>query len=127
MNLFRIQIPPIRNRRADISPLAFNFISELSREHNKPITGITPEAINYLQNLDWPGNVRELRNVIETAIILTEDEELKEDDVKIVVENLNEPDSDLHIISQDDKNRLWELIQTGTMSEITAYVTLTRY
>ena len=89
LNLFRIQIPPLRNRRADIGPLTFNFLSELSREHNKSIVSITPEAINYLQNLEWHGNVRELRNVIETAIILTDGEELKEADVKIAVENLN--------------------------------------
>ena len=144
LNLFRIQIPPLRNRRSDIGPLAFNFVSQLSQEHNKSIIGITPEAINYLQNVDWYGNARELRNVIETAIILTEGEELKTEDVRIAVENLNEPDENLDmnlaklsnskefngdspITSEDDKNRLWELIQTGTMSEITSHVTLMRY
>jgi Nif-specific regulatory protein len=152
LNLFRIQIPPLRNRRSDIGPLAFNFASQLSEEHNKSIISITPEAINYLQNVKWYGNVRELRNVIETAIILTESEELKEEDVKIAVEILNEhhENSDTnsaelsdtirieavnskefngnsHIIFEDDKNRLSELVQTGTMSEITAHITLMRY
>ena len=150
LNLFRIQIPPLRNRRADIGPLTFNFVSELSREHNKSIVSITPEAINYLQNLDWPGNVRELRNIIETAIILTEDEELTEDDMKIAVENLDESDENLDTNPADlsssvpadaenlkefdngshaehDKNKVWELVQTGTISEIAAYITLMRY
>lgn len=152
LNLFRIQIPPLRNRRSDIGPLAFNFISQLSQEHDKSIIGITPEAINYLQNVDWYGNARELRNVIETAIILTEGEELKKENVKIAVEMLNEQDENSdadstelsdairveagiskesngnsHIIPEDDKSRLWELIQTGTMSEITSHITFMRY
>ena len=152
LNLFRIQIPPLRNRRSDIGPLAFNFVSQLSQEHNKSLVGITSEAINYLQNIDWYGNARELRNVIETAIILTDGEELTEDDVKIAVENLNEYDensdanptelsgsvrvdekkleefdNDLHGLSENDKNRLWGLAQNGTISEIAAYITLMRY
>lgn len=151
LNLFRIQIPPLRNRRSDIGPLALNFVSQLSKEHSKSIVSITPEAINYLQDIDWYGNARELRNVIETAIILTDGEELKKDDVEIAVQNLNEPDENLdantassdsihietgssqesngnsHIIHEDDKNRLWDLAQTGTMSDITSHITLMRY
>ena len=152
LNLFRIQIPPLRNRRSDIGPLAFNFVSQLSKEHNKSITNITQEAINYLQNANWYGNVRELRNVIETAIILTEGEELKREDVEIVVENSNACDenSDMnaaeqsssipveaenskgfngpsHIRPENEKNRLLELVQSGTMSEITAYTAYMRY
>ncbi len=152
LNLFRIQIPPLRHRRSDIGPLAFNFILQLSTEHNKSINDITPEAINYLQNIDWYGNARELRNVIETAVILTGGEKLKKEDVKVAVEILKEHDenSDMNsaelsdairieaetskefngnspMIPENDKNRLWELIQTGTMSEITSHITLMRY
>ena len=57
LNLFRIQIPPLRDRREDIPLFVSAFISELSTEHGKPITGITQEALNYLQNADWHGNV----------------------------------------------------------------------
>ena len=89
LNLFRIQIPPLRNRRSDIGPLALNFVSQFSEEYSKSITSITPEAINYLQNVDWYGNVRELRNVIETAIILTDGEKLKKEDVQMVVRKIN--------------------------------------
>ena len=148
LNLFRIQIPPLRNRRSDIGPLALNFVSQFSEEYSKSITSITPEAINYLQNVDWYGNVRELRNVIETAIILTDGKKLKKEDVQMVVENLNGRDENSaelsdairveaetskefnggsHITSENEKNRLWELVQTGTMSEITAYTALMRY
>ena len=77
LNLFRIQIPPLRDRRDDIPLFVSAFIAELSAEHGKPITGITSEALNYLQNADWYGNVRELRNAIETAIISATTEELQ--------------------------------------------------
>ena len=77
LNLFRIQIPPLRDRREDIPFFVSAFISELSTEHGKPITSITSEALNYLQNANWYGNVRELRNAIETAIILATTEELQ--------------------------------------------------
>ena len=77
LNLFRIQIPPLRDRREDIPLFVSAFIPELSAAHGKPITGITSEALNYLQNADWDGNVRELRNAIETAIISATTEELQ--------------------------------------------------
>ena len=77
LNLFRIQIPPLRDRREDIPLFVSAFIPELSAEHGKPITGITSEALTYLQNADWYGNVRELRNAIETAIISATTEELQ--------------------------------------------------
>ena len=152
LNLFRIQIPPLRNRRADIAPLAHDFVAQLSKGYNKLITDIAPEAIRYLQNINWYGNVRELRNVIETALIFAEDEELKKEDIETAVENLNEPDEhpdthaeefrdsfaveaepvqapdrDPHAIPEDVRNRLLELAQTGAMSEITAYISLMRY
>ena len=77
LNLFRIQIPPLRDRREDIPLFVSAFIPELSAEHGKPIAGITSDALNYLQNADWYGNVRELRNAIETAIISATTEELQ--------------------------------------------------
>ena len=83
LNLFRIHIPPLRDRREDIPLFVSAFIAEVSAEHGKPITGITQEALNYLQNADWLGNVRELRNAVETAIILSTTEELQLTDFPI--------------------------------------------
>ena len=86
LNLFRIHIPPLRDRPKDIQPLVNMFISKLSAEHNKPITTITPEALNYLQNAEWRGNVRELINAIETAIILSMSETLELKDFSEIIE-----------------------------------------
>ncbi len=83
LNLFRIQIPPLRNRREDIPLFVSAFISELSDLHGKTITGITPDALNYLKNADWEGNVRQLRNAIESAIIVATTDELQLKDFPI--------------------------------------------
>ena len=83
LNLFRIHIPPLRDRREDIPLFVDAFISELSEDHGKAITGITPEALSYLQNAEWHGNVRQLRNAIESAIIVATTDELQLKDFPI--------------------------------------------
>lgn len=65
---FRIKIPPLRERKEDIIPLANKFAHELAREYSKPFNGITERAKQMLISYDWPGNVRELKNVIREAI-----------------------------------------------------------
>ncbi len=80
INRFPIRVPPLRERREDIPLLVNAFIKEFSKEHERPIAGITSQAMEYLKNAAWDGNVRELRNVIETAIILARTETLQIDD-----------------------------------------------
>ena len=80
INRFPIRVPPLRERREDIPLLVSAFIKEFSKEHDRPISEITPQAMNYLKNADWLGNIRELRNAIETAIILARTETLELDD-----------------------------------------------
>ena len=70
INRFPMPVPPLRERREDIPLLVTSFIREFSREHNKSLTNITHEAMDYLKNAHWPGNIRELRNALETAVIL---------------------------------------------------------
>ena len=83
LNLFRIHIPPLRDRREDIPRFVDAFIAELSATHGKTITGITPEAAYYLQNADWHGNVRQLKNAIESAIIVATTDALQLKDFPI--------------------------------------------
>ncbi len=70
LNVIHVQIPPLRDRRADILPLARFFIEHYNNKFKRQIEGITPEAENLLLQHDWPGNVREVRNAIERAMIL---------------------------------------------------------
>ena len=70
LNVFPITVPPLRQRRDDILPLARHFLRSLSRKLGRPFDGFTRDAENLLLASSWPGNVRELRNVLERAMIL---------------------------------------------------------
>jgi formate hydrogenlyase transcriptional activator len=76
LNVFPIEIPPLRERREDIPLLVNYFVSKLSRRMGKKIQSIPKPAMEILVNAAWPGNVRELENFIERAVILTEGNEL---------------------------------------------------
>jgi len=74
LQVIPILLTPLRERRADILPLARTFIEGFNKEFGKDVKGLSPQAEAFLLGYDWPGNVRELRNVIERAIILESDE-----------------------------------------------------
>jgi len=74
INVFRLRVPPLRERVEDIPLLANHFVQEISRRYGKIITNINLEAMEYLTQQEWHGNVRELRNMIETAVILSTSE-----------------------------------------------------
>ncbi len=69
LNVFPLNIPPLRNRKEDISLLVDHIIRKLNQEYGRSVTGISPEGLNLLIDYDWPGNVRELENVIGRAMI----------------------------------------------------------
>jgi PAS domain S-box-containing protein len=71
LNVFQIIVPPLRERREDILPLVWSFVTELSKRMGKRIESIPQKGVEALQAYPWPGNVRELRNVIERAMIIT--------------------------------------------------------
>ena len=76
LNVFPIEIPPLRERREDIPLLVHYFVSRLSRRMQKRIKSIPKPAMDALSNAPWPGNVRELENFVERAVILTQGDEL---------------------------------------------------
>jgi two-component system response regulator AtoC len=82
LNVFDIQLPPLRERREDIPALVAGFLRELDQT---PCHGLemTPEAMDALLQHDWPGNVRELRNVIERAAIMCEDGSIQRADLSL--------------------------------------------
>ena len=73
LNVVPIFMPPLRERKSDIPLLAYHFLKKYPREDGKPIEGISSEAMKFLVEYDWPGNVRELENIIERAIVLSND------------------------------------------------------
>jgi two-component system, NtrC family, response regulator HydG len=80
LNVFRIQLPPLRERRDDIPPLVDHFVRKFSQQMNKKITRVAPAAMNLLQQQNWPGNVRELENAVERGMVVAQEPELREQD-----------------------------------------------
>jgi len=70
LNVFSIQIPPLRERAADIPLIARYFLEKYARSMSKEVTDISPEAMKILTQYNWPGNIRELRNTIERALVV---------------------------------------------------------
>ncbi len=70
INVFPIEVPPLRKRREDIPLLAVHFLDRYKARAGQSIAGFTPRALDYLSHFDWPGNVRELENEIERAVTL---------------------------------------------------------
>ena len=80
LNVFHIELPPLRDRREDIPVLVDHFIRKFSLAMNKRITRVSPAAMNQLQQQSWPGNVRELENAVERAMVVGQEPELQERD-----------------------------------------------
>ncbi len=76
LNVFPIEIPPLRERREDIPLLVHYFVSRHSRQMRKRVKSVPKQAMEALVNADWPGNIRELENFIERCVIFTQGDEL---------------------------------------------------
>jgi DNA-binding NtrC family response regulator len=81
LNVLHIDLPPLRERRADIPLLVESFIRAASREHDRPEVVIAPEAMAILMRYDWPGNVRELKNLIESMVVLAPGRVIRPEDI----------------------------------------------
>jgi two-component system response regulator HydG len=99
LNVMELHIPPLRERREDIMPLAVYFLRKHLPKSNKKITGFTKETMDILMNYSFPGNVRELENIIERAIIL-------EKTPLITPESLPHNIQVLHIDTLDDSGTI---------------------
>ncbi|MGD0417894.1 MAG: sigma-54 dependent transcriptional regulator [Terriglobales bacterium] len=89
LNVFRIELPPLRERREDIPVLVEHFIRKFSLAMNKRITRVSPAAMNQLQQQPWLGNVRELENAVERAMVVGQEPELNEPDFIFKPQNVS--------------------------------------
>ncbi|HEX6504659.1 MAG TPA: sigma-54 dependent transcriptional regulator [Terriglobales bacterium] len=89
LNVFRIELPPLRERQDDIPALVNHFVHKFSLAMNKKISRVAPPAMTLLQQQPWTGNVRELENAVERAMVVAQEPELREQDFifKSVVPN----------------------------------------
>ncbi len=81
LNVVNIHVPPLRERKEDISLLAAAFLKEFARDNGKKIEGIDPKAYLALYNYTWPGNIRELRNCIESSVVMCKGNVITLDDM----------------------------------------------
>lgn len=92
INVFPINIPPLRDRVEDIPILLEHFVNKYAKLYNKSVKFISEETKRNLQNYSWPGNVRELENMIERAVILSEEE-------KLIISNFQNSEKEILISS----------------------------
>ena len=105
LNIFPITLPPLRERKDDVSILVRHFVKQLSQKFGKEIEGIPQDAMTKLRNYPWPGNVRELRNVIERAVIITQGPMLH------LIDNLDVRAADLDSDEPENGNRFNETLE----------------
>ncbi len=89
LNVIPILIPALRDRKEDIGPLIEHFLVKFAKKNNKIIEGIEQDALNICHNYPWPGNVRELENAIENAVVLSESNYIKSEDLPAYMKTSN--------------------------------------
>jgi len=78
-----VYLPPLRERRDDIMPLANSFLRRFSAQASRDVRGFKPDAIERLTNFDWPGNIRQLQNEIQRAVLLSEGDQVAMSDLSV--------------------------------------------
>ncbi|HYI30097.1 MAG TPA: helix-turn-helix domain-containing protein, partial [Bradyrhizobium sp.] len=76
LHVLPLTIPPLRMRREDIPHLLRHFLARFCAEENRPITGISGEAMAHLSQLEWPGNIRQLENAVYRAVVMSDHDQL---------------------------------------------------
>jgi len=109
--VYPIAMPPLRERKEDILPIAYHFLEQFNRSLGKEIGGFDSDAVNKLTQYDWPGNVRQLRNAIERAVILCDKEliSLKElpftDEVEQLIESVPSTNEELKRVKKEIRQK----------------------
>ncbi|CAL75098.1 putative response regulator in two-component regulatory system, sigma 54-dependent [Bradyrhizobium sp. ORS 278] len=84
LHVLPLTIPPLRARREDIPHLLRHFLARFSAEENRPVSGISGDAVAYLTKLDWPGNIRQLENAVYRAVVMSETDQLGVNDFPLI-------------------------------------------
>ena len=108
-------LPPLRERREDIVPLATAFLKRYGSQAGREIAGFTPEAAESLKAFDWPGNVRQLQNEIQRAVLMCEGASVDTRDLSITnVPSEKEGSPDLTLMEAMERNAILQMLtETG--------------
>ena len=109
LNVVRIHVPPLRERKEDIPPLTDHIIRKYGEREGKEIAGISREAMSAVLSYSFPGNIRELENIIERAIVFSENDHLRISDLPLVLRDRSEADMEHPEGSLTDKVRRLEI------------------
>jgi DNA-binding NtrC family response regulator len=85
LHVVPIAVPPLRERREDVAPLARHFLTKYARQFGKPVTDLSPGAVDALERYHWPGNVRELENIVARSVALTGESVVQLDQIPLEV------------------------------------------
>src|SRR5581483_7876844 len=111
LNVFRIELPALRDRKDDIPLLVDHFVRKFSLQMNKKITRVAPSAMYQLQAHGWPGNVRELENAVERAMVVAQEPELRESDFILKAKNGSAPDTGTKTLEDMEKAHILRVLE----------------
>ena len=116
INVLRIHLPPLRERRADIEPLSLYLLHKLSRSLKKAATGFAPEVIRMFQEYPWPGNIRQLSNTIERAVLVEEGPLIRPESVSLPELHRSamaaaEPPAGLKLTAEQEKDLIFKALK----------------
>jgi two-component system NtrC family response regulator len=109
LNVIRVHVPPLRERKEDIPPLVDHFIRKYSQKEDKAIEGISSEAMNTLVQYAFPGNIRELENVIERATVFCEGKIITSKDLPLFLKEKKEEDLTQEDLSLSERVKRLEI------------------
>jgi DNA-binding NtrC family response regulator len=118
-----VNLPPLRDRRDDIMPLANAFLKRFSSQANRPIRGFTPAAIDRLTGFDWPGNVRQLQNEIQRAVLLSEGDMVDASDLSITrarPEGIETQDTNFTLLEGVERNAIIQMLKETNGNKLEA-------
>ena len=116
INAISIHLPPLRERRDDIMPLANSFLKRFAAQANRSVNEFSLDAKERLTSYDWPGNIRQLQNEIQRAVLLCEDDEVKASDFSVTnirasVSATGELDSNFTLLESVERNAIVQMLK----------------
>jgi DNA-binding NtrC family response regulator len=106
-----VHLPPLRDRREDILPLATAFLKRFDAQAGRNINGFSDGACEVLRMFDWPGNVRQLQNEIQRAVLMCEGSTIEEKDLSITTEANAKEDPDLTLMEAMERNTILQMLK----------------
>ncbi len=120
INTVTLSLPPLRERRDDIMPLATSFLKRFTAQAGRPITGFTPAALELMQTFDWPGNVRQLQNEVQRSVLMCDSQAIDVTDLSITAEAGDASGQKLSLIEAMERNAIVQTLKETNGNKLEA-------